>query len=102
MKRHRWCVPVRRIKANEAALSSATYSAPPYILMNYKEDVFADVFTWLMSRALDAFVVRKIEPQRWAGCGLPYFAEVASTFNEGVIDASFAGFHRTIRRCALI
>ena len=27
------------------AFSSSSYRAPPYILMNYKEDVFADVYT---------------------------------------------------------
>src|SRR5256714_2872713 len=41
----RWCDRYESRGKRSGAFSSASYGAPPYILMNYKEDVFADVYT---------------------------------------------------------
>jgi len=41
----RWCDRYETKGKRSGAFSSSSYGAPPYILMNYKEDVFADVYT---------------------------------------------------------
>src|SRR5256885_5588077 len=43
--RGRWCDRYETKGKRSGAFSSGSYAAPPYILMNYKEDVFADVYT---------------------------------------------------------
>src|SRR6058998_2707668 len=43
--RGRWCDRYETKGKRSGAFSSGSYGAPPYILMNYKEDVFADVYT---------------------------------------------------------
>ena len=41
----RWCDRYETKGKRSGAFSSGSYGAPPYILMNYKDDVFADVYT---------------------------------------------------------
>src|SRR6266542_3256618 len=41
----RWCDRYETKGKRSGAFSSGSYQAPPYILMNYKEDVFSDVYT---------------------------------------------------------
>ena len=41
----RWCDRYENKGKRSGAFSSGSYGAPPYILMNYKEDVFSDVYT---------------------------------------------------------
>src|SRR5213082_114314 len=41
----RWCDRYENKGKRSGAFSSGSYSAPPYILMNYKEDVFSDIYT---------------------------------------------------------
>src|SRR5437879_8369131 len=41
----RWCDRYETKGKRSGAFSSGSYDAPPYILMNYKKDVFADVYT---------------------------------------------------------
>jgi oligoendopeptidase F len=43
--RARWCDRYETKGKRSGAFSSGSYGAPPYILMNYKDDVFADVYT---------------------------------------------------------
>ncbi len=43
--RGRWCDRYETKGKRSGAFSSGSYGAPPYILMNYKEDVFTDVYT---------------------------------------------------------
>src|SRR5438309_4092562 len=43
--RGRWCDRYETKGKRSGAFSSGSYGAPPYILMNYKDDVFADVYT---------------------------------------------------------
>ena len=43
--RGRWCDRYENKNKRSGAFSSGSYGAPPYILMNYKDDVFADVYT---------------------------------------------------------
>src|SRR5207253_10860352 len=43
--RGRWCDRYETKGKRSGAFSSSSYQAPPYILMNYNEDVFADGYT---------------------------------------------------------
>ncbi|MBA2434676.1 MAG: oligoendopeptidase F family protein, partial [Chthoniobacterales bacterium] len=43
--RGRWCDRYESKGKRSGAFSSGSYGAPPYILMNYKPDVFSDVYT---------------------------------------------------------
>jgi oligoendopeptidase F len=43
--RGRWVDRYESKGKRSGAFSSGSYRAPPYVLMNYKEDVFADVYT---------------------------------------------------------
>src|SRR5436309_3926480 len=45
LRSKRWCDRYENKGKRSGAFSSASYGAPPYILMNYKDDVFADVYT---------------------------------------------------------
>src|SRR6266704_3157189 len=45
LRSKRWCDRYENKGKRSGAFSSGSYGAPPYILMNYKEDVFADVYT---------------------------------------------------------
>src|SRR5216684_1256171 len=45
LRSSRWCDRYENKGKRSGAFSSGSYGAPPYILMNYKEDVFADVYT---------------------------------------------------------
>src|SRR5881409_407082 len=45
LRSKRWCDRYETKGKRSGAFSSGSYEAPPYILINYKEDVFADVYT---------------------------------------------------------
>src|SRR6266568_1408499 len=45
LRSSRWCDRYESKGKRSGAFSSGSYGAPPYILMNYKQDVFADVYT---------------------------------------------------------
>jgi len=79
----RWVDRYENKGKRSGAFSYGTYESPPYIMMNYKEDVFSDIYTlaheaghsmhsWFTNRA-----------QEYQNSHYPIFlAEVASTFNE--------------------
>ena len=82
----RWVDRYENKGKRSGAFSSGSYQSPPYILMNYREDVLSDVYTlaheaghsmhsWLSHRA-----------QRFQDAHYPIFlAEVASTLNEELL-----------------
>ena len=45
LRRGRWCDRYETKGKRSGAFSSGCYGNPPYILMNYKADVFSDVYT---------------------------------------------------------
>src|SRR5881409_3231109 len=44
LRARRWCDRYETKGKRSGAFSSGSYQAPPYILMNYKEDVFSDIY----------------------------------------------------------
>ena len=86
LKRNRWCDRFENKGKRSGAFSSATFSAPPYILMNYKDDVFSDVFTLAHEAGHSMHSWYANRTQRWQDADYPIFlAEVASTFNEELL-----------------
>src|SRR6266404_2686137 len=84
--RGRWCDRYETKGKRSGAFSSGSYGAPPYILMNYKEDVFADIYTLAHEAGHSMHTCFSQESQRFQDYEYPIFlAEVASTFNEELL-----------------
>ncbi len=84
--RGRWCDRYETKSKRSGAFSSGSYGAPPYILMNYKEDVFADVYTLAHEAGHSMHTRLSQKSQRFQDYDYPIFlAEVASTFNEELL-----------------
>ena len=82
----RWCDRYETKGKRSGAFSSGSYGAPPYILMNYKSDVFADVYTLAheAGHSMHTWFSQKSQP--FQDYEYPIFlAEVASTFNEELL-----------------
>ena len=84
--RGRWCDRYETKSKRSGAFSSGSYGAPPYILMNYKQDVFADVYTLAHEAGHSMHTWLSQKSQRFQDYNYPIFlAEVASTFNEELL-----------------
>ena len=84
--RGRWCDRYETKGKRSGAFSSGSYGAPPYILMNYKEDVFADVYTLAHEAGHSMHTWFSQKSQSFQDYEYPIFlAEVASTFNEELL-----------------
>jgi oligoendopeptidase F len=84
--RGRWCDRYETKGKRSGAFSSGSYSAPPYILMNYKEDVFADLYTLAHEAGHSMHTWFSQRTQKFQDYDYPIFlAEVASTFNEELL-----------------
>src|SRR5437762_2144599 len=84
--RSHWCDRYETKGKRSGAFSSSSYHAPPYILMNYKEDVFADVYTLAHEAGHSMHSWFAVRSQLFQDYDYPIFlAEVASTFNEELL-----------------
>ena len=84
--RGRWCDRYESKGKRSGAFSSGSYGAPPYILMNYKQDVFADVYTLAHEAGHSMHTWYSQRHQLYQDADYPIFlAEVASTFNEELL-----------------
>jgi oligoendopeptidase F len=84
--RGRWCDRYETKGKRSGAFSSGSYGAPPFILMNYKEDVFSDVYTLAHEAGHSMHTWLSQGAQRYQDYNYPIFlAEVASTFNEELL-----------------
>jgi oligoendopeptidase F len=82
----RWCDRYETRGKRSGAFSSGSFGAPPYILMNYKEDVFSDVYTLAHEAGHSMHTWLAQRTQRYQDYNYPIFlAEVASTFNEELL-----------------
>ena len=83
MRAERWCDRYENKGKTSGAFSCGSYGAPPYILMNYKEDVFGDVYTLAHEAGHSMHTWHSVRAQPFQTYDYPIFlAEVASTFNE--------------------
>ncbi|MEP7013833.1 MAG: oligoendopeptidase F [Verrucomicrobiota bacterium] len=84
--RNRWCDRYETKGKRSGAFSSGSYEASPYILMNYKEDVFSDVYTLAHEAGHSMHSWFSQKSQLFQDYDYPIFlAEVASTFNEELL-----------------
>ncbi len=84
--RGRWCDRYESKGKRSGAFSSGSYGAPPYILMNYKRDVFSDVYTLAHEAGHSMHTWFAQRTQLYQDADYPIFlAEVASTFNEELL-----------------
>src|SRR2546428_12721808 len=84
--RGRWCDRYETKGKRSGAFSSGSFGAPPYILMNYKQDVFADVYTLAHEAGHSMHSWFSQKSQLFQDYEYPIFlAEVASTFNEELL-----------------
>ena len=84
--RNRWCDRYESKGKRSGAFSSGSYGNPPYILMNYKEDVFSDVYTLAHEAGHSMHTWYSQRHQAFQDYDYPIFlAEVASTFNEELL-----------------
>lgn len=84
--RGRWCDRYETKGKRSGAFSSGSFEAPPYILMNYKEDVFSDVYTLAHEAGHSMHTWFAQRSQAFQDYDYPIFlAEVASTFNEELL-----------------
>jgi oligoendopeptidase F len=84
--RGRWCDRYESKGKRSGAFSSGSYGAPPYILMNYKPDVFSDVYTLAHEAGHSMHTWFAQRNQLYQNADYPIFlAEVASTFNEELL-----------------
>jgi oligoendopeptidase F len=86
LRSRRWCDRYENKGKRSGAFSSGSYGAPPYILMNYKPDVFADVYTLAHEAGHSMHSWLSQSSQLFQDYEYPIFlAEVASTFNEELL-----------------
>jgi oligoendopeptidase F len=84
--RGRWCDRYETKGKRSGAFSSGSFGAPPYILMNYKNDVFSDVYTLAHEAGHSMHTWFAQRSQTFQDYDYPIFlAEVASTFNEELL-----------------
>jgi oligoendopeptidase F len=88
----RWVDRYETKGKRSGAFSSSSYRNPPYILMNYRADVFSDVFTLAHEAGHSMHTWFAQENQLFQDYGYPIFlAEVASTFNEELLTQYLLG-----------
>jgi oligoendopeptidase F len=86
LRSRRWCDRYENKGKRSGAFSSGSYGAPPYILMNYKEDVFSDIYTLAHEAGHSMHSWFSQNSQLFQDYEYPIFlAEVASTFNEELV-----------------
>ena len=84
--RGRWCDRYETKGKRSGAFSSGSYGGPPYILMNYKSDVFSEIYTLAHEAGHSMHTWFAQESQTFQDYDYPIFlAEVASTFNEQLL-----------------
>jgi oligoendopeptidase F len=83
----RWCDRYPNQGKSSGAFSSGSYDSPPYILMNYNQEVFNDVFTLAheAGHSMHSWHSARHQPYQYYGYVI-FVAEVASTFNEELLS----------------
>ncbi len=86
LRNQRWCDRYENKGKRSGAFSSSSYGNPPYMLMNYKEDVFSDVYTLAheAGHSMHTWYSQKTQPFQTYDYPI-FLAEVASTFNEELL-----------------
>lgn len=83
----RWVDRYENQGKRSGAFSYGTYKCPPYILMNYKDDVMDSMFTLAheAGHSMHSHYSAKHQPYQYSHYTI-FVAEVASTFNEQLLS----------------
>ncbi|MDR1146965.1 MAG: oligoendopeptidase F [Verrucomicrobiales bacterium] len=82
----RWVDHYETKGKRSGAFSSSSYTSPPYILLNYQDDVFSDIYTLTHEAGHSMHSWHSQRAQKFQDYNYPIFlAEVASTFNEELL-----------------
>jgi len=84
--RGRWCDRYENKGKRSGAFSSSSYGNPPFIMMNYKRDVFSDIYTLAHEggHSMHTWYAQRTQPFQTYDYPI-FLAEVASTFNEELL-----------------
>jgi len=86
LRNRRWSDRYESKGKRSGAFSSSSYGNPPFILMNYKADVFSDIYTLAHEGGHSMHTWYSQKHQAFQDYDYPIFlAEVASTFNEELL-----------------
>ncbi len=86
LRKGRWCDRYENKGKRSGAFSSSSYGNPPFMMMNYKEDVFSDIYTLAHEAGHSMHSWYAQREQSFQDYNYPIFlAEVASTFNEELL-----------------
>ena len=90
----RWCDRYENRGKQSGAFSAGSYDGNPYILMNYQPDVLDHVFTLAheAGHSMHSYFSAKNQPYAYYDYSL-FVAEVASTFNETLLEQLPPGTH---------
>ncbi|XHR29267.1 MAG: oligoendopeptidase F [Chthoniobacteraceae bacterium] len=90
LRHGRWSDRYENKGKRSGAFSSSSYGNPPFIMMNYKADVFSDVYTLAHEGGHSMHTWYSQKNQPFQTYDYPIFlAEVASTFNEDLLTHHF-------------
>ena len=83
----RWCDRYPNRNKQSGAFSYGVYDSDPYIMMNYKPDVFEDMFTLAheAGHSMHTYLSSANQPFQYYNYTI-FVAEVASTFNEELLS----------------
>lgn len=83
----RWVDRYENKGKRSGAFSAGSYIGPPYILMNYRDDVIDSMFTLAheAGHSMHSFYSAKTQPFQYYNYTI-FVAEVASTFNEQLLN----------------
>jgi oligoendopeptidase F len=83
LRTQRWCDRYENKGKRSGAFSSGSFANPPYLLMNFKDDVFTDVYTLAheVGHSMHSWYCARHQPFQTYDYPI-FLAEVASTFNE--------------------
>lgn len=103
--RGRWCDRYENRGKHSGAFSCGSYDGDPYILMNYRPDVFEELFTLAheAGHSMHSFYSARRQPYLYYDYAI-LAAEVASTFNEQLLAEHLLGRagNDALRRAAIL
>lgn len=101
--RDRWVDKYENRGKRSGAFSSGGYAGPPYILMNYRDDVIDHVFTLAheAGHSMHTYYSARTQPFQYYEYSL-FVAEVASTLNEQLLNRKLMADARDERMRAFL
>jgi len=99
----RWVDRYENQGKRSGAFSYGAYECPPYIMMNYKEDVLDSMFTLAheAGHSMHTWYSQRHQPYQYSHYTI-FVAEVASTFNEQLLNHHMVAKAKTKKERALL